>query len=360
MILRRPYAFLIKHFRLIHLILFMLFAYITYKANGMLSFFKEYISYNGNIEVIAAEYISYLIFVSFILIVVISLVIYFLMRYKKKPKVFYVILIVISIVSCILFVYLYGNIKVLETSIMSAKNIRLLRDVSRFNFWMLFIISVPVLIRGLGFDIKKFNFTKDLHDLKLEEQDSEEVEVNVELSSDDVARTGRKMVRELKYYYVENKFFINIILGVIGVILIMMFPFNKFVINRDLNEGEIFSTNKFNIKVNDSYISERKRISKDNSYVILKIEVKGKTSKYKLNLDKFVLEGKNNNYVPSLKYYYYFTDLGVGYNNSILDTEEYKEYLLIYNIKNEDKDSKFKLNYIVNGRKIKLNPEVID
>ena len=80
----------------------------------------------------------------------------------------------------------------------------------------------------------------------------------------------------------------------------------------------------------------------------------------KLNLDKFVLEGKNNNYVPRLKYYYYFTDLGVGYNNSILDTEEYKEYLLIYNIKNEDKDSKFKLNYIVNGRKIKLNPEVID
>lgn len=360
MILRRPYAFLIKHFRLIHLILFMLFAYITYKANGMLSFFKEYISYNGNIEVIAAEYISYFIFISILLIVIISVIVYFLMRYKKKPRLFYIILVIASIIACILFVYLYSNIRILETTVMSAKNIRLLRDISRINFWMLFIISVPVLIRGLGFDIKKFNFTKDLHDLKLEEQDSEEVEVNVELSSDDVARTGRKMVRELKYYYVENKFFINIILGVIGVILIMMFPFNKFVINRDLNEGEILSTNKFNIKVNDSYISERKRISKDNSYVILKIEVKGKTSKYKLNLDKFVLEGKNNNYVPSLKYYYYFTDLGVGYNNSILDTEEYKEYLLIYNIKNEDKDSKFKLNYIVNGRKIKLNPEVID
>ena len=62
MILRRPYAFLIKHFRLIHLILFILFAYITLKANNILSFFKEYINVNGNIEVIASNYINSLIF----------------------------------------------------------------------------------------------------------------------------------------------------------------------------------------------------------------------------------------------------------------------------------------------------------
>ena len=65
MILRRPYAFLIKHFRLIHLILFVLFGYITYKANNMLSFFKEYISNNGNIVFNSSEYISYYIFVWF-------------------------------------------------------------------------------------------------------------------------------------------------------------------------------------------------------------------------------------------------------------------------------------------------------
>lgn len=359
MILRRPYAFLIKHFRLIHLILFILCGYVTYRANIILSFFKDYISYNGNIEVISSEYINYLMFISIILIIIFSVVIYLLMRYKKKPRLLYILLIIISIISSILFVYLYGNIKELETTIMTAREIRLLRDISRVNFWMLFIVCIPIFVRGLGFDIKKFNFNKDLHDLKLEAQDSEEVEVNVDLNSDKVKRTGRKILRELKYYYVENKFFINIILGVIAVVLIMIFPFNKFVINRTLNEGEVLSTNYFNIKVDKSYISERNRISKDNSYVILKINVKGKTNKYKLDLDKFILEGKNNKYVPSLKYYYYFSDLGIGYKNNILDTGEYKEYLFIYNIKNEDKDSNFKLNYIVNDRKIKLNLEVI-
>lgn len=360
MILRRPYAFLIKYFRVIHLVLFVLFGYMAYKANNILSFFKDYISYKGNINFVSNEYISIFIFVAVILIAVICVFIYYLMRYKNKPRLFYIVLICVSVICSILFIYLYNNIRVLETTVVSGRDVRLYRDISRINFWILLITSIPVLIRGLGFDIKKFNFNKDLNELKLEDKDNEEVEVNVDLSSDGVKRTGRKLFRELKYYYGENKLFIDIILCVIGVILIIVGPLNFIVFHRNLVQGETLGTSNFNIRVNESYISDRNRISKNNSYVILKVELKGKVSKYKLDLDKFVLEGKNNDYVPSLKYYYYFDDLGVGYRNNILDTKEYKEYLLIYNIDNEDKDYRFKLNYVSNGRKIKLSPKVID
>lgn len=140
----------------------------------------------------------------------------------------------------------------------------------------------------------------------------------------------------------------------------MMFPFNMFVIKGNLREGQTLSTANFNIKVTDSYISERNRISENNSYLILKVEIKGKVNKYKLNLDEFVLEGKKNDYVPSMKYYNYFSDIGIGYKGRELDTKEYKEYILIYNIKNEDVKYKFKLYHIVSDRKIKLSPEVID
>ena len=225
---------------------------------------------------------------------------------------------------------------------------------------LLFIMCIPVLIRGLGFDIKKFGFTKDIADLKLEKEDSEEVEVNLELNSDTFKRTGRKLSRELKYYYIENKFFINIILGVIIVVLILMFPFNKYVINRNLSEGETLNTNYFNIKVNNSYISERKRISKDNSYFIVKFSIIGKISKYSLNLDEIVLEGKKNKYIPSLKYYYYFEDIGTGYQKEVLDIKDYKEYILIFNIKNEDKENNFYLTYLNEEQKIKLNPQNLD
>lgn len=360
MILRRPYAFLIKHFRLIHLILFFIFAFMTYNANNILNFFKEYVSNNGNIEIISANYINVFIYIAPLIIIGLSILIFYLMRYKDKPRLFYVVLIIISILCTGIYTYLYISIKSLETTIESTRVIRLYRDMSRLNLYVLFITCVPLLIRGLGFDIKKFNFTKDLKELNLNENDNAEVEVSIDMSTNGLKRTGRRTLRELKYYYAENKFIINIILSIVIVILILIFPFNRYVVNRNLKEGEILGTNYFNIKVNNSYITSRKRTSKDNSYVILNVSVIGKINKYTLDLNNFVLEGDNNKYTPSLKYYLYFTDIGVGYKNAVLSTDEYKDYIFIYNINNTDINSDFILRYIVNDRKIELDLEKIN
>lgn len=359
MILRRPYAFLIKHFRLIHLILFALLAIITYNASTVLNFFKDYITANGNMEILSSNYINVFIYIAPIIIIGLSILIFYLMKYKDKPRLYYIILIIVSILCTGVYTYLYLNIRSLETTTVSARIIRLYRDIARSNFYVLFVMCIPTLIRGLGFDIKKFNFSKDLKELNLSEEDSAEVEVSIDVSSNDLKRTGRRTLRELKYYYVENKFFINIILGTLILILIMVFPFNKYVVNRNLKEGEVLGTSAFNIKVTDSYLTDRKRISKDNSYIILKISVIGKVNKYSLDLDHFILEGKNNKYVPSQKFYLYFNDIGTGYRNNILDTTSYKDYILVFNINNIDKDSNFIFRYVDNDRGIKISPEVI-
>ena len=44
MILRKPYGFLIKHFRLIHLILTTLYIYLAIKVNSLLKFYNNFIS----------------------------------------------------------------------------------------------------------------------------------------------------------------------------------------------------------------------------------------------------------------------------------------------------------------------------
>ena len=359
MIIRRPYAFLIKHFRLIHLILFALLAIITYNASTVLNFFKDYITANGNMEILSSNYINAFIYIAPIIIIGLSISIFYLMKYKDKPRLYYIILIIVSVLCTGVYTYLYLSIRSLETTTVSARIIRLYRDIARSNFYVLFVMCIPTLIRGLGFDIKKFNFGKDLKELNLSEEDSAEVEVSIDVSSNGLKRTGRRTLRELKYYYVENKFFINIILGTLILILIMLFPFNKYVVNRDLKEGEVLGTSAFNIKVTDSYLTDRKRISKDNSYVILKVSVIGKVNKYSLDLDHFVLEGKNNKYVPSQKFYLYFNDIGMGYRNNILDTTSYKDYILVFNINNIDKDSNFIFRYVDNDKGIKLSPKVI-
>ena len=358
MILRRPYAFLIKHFRLIHLVMLGMLLYVILKSRSILNFFKDYITYNGNMEVIASDYISYFIFVSLILVMMLSCVIFYLMQYKKKPRLFYIITIVISMISFILFIYLYTNIRGLETVSVSARTLRLYRDLSRINFWLLVVISIPMVIRGLGFDIKKFNFSSDIIELNLSEEDRAEVEVNANLDSNSIKRIIRKKLRELSYYYKEYKNVINVIFIIIGFIIIMMYPFNRYVVNRDLNEGQILSTNNFNLKVNKSYISDRKRISKNNSYVILDISIMGKVDKYILDLDEFVLQSNNKKYIPSQKYYNNFTDIGIGYRNYKLNTSEYKNYILMYNVDTSDKD--FKLNYLNSSQMVKLNPQKLD
>lgn len=360
MILRRPYAFLIKHFRFIHLIIFSMLLYITLKARDILNFLKDYISFNGNIEVISSNYINYYMFISIFIIIILSVVIFYLMKYKNKPRLFYIGTIIVSMISFILFIYLYNSIRSLEVLTISGREIRLYRDLSRINYWLLVITSIPMLIRGLGFDIKKFNFTNDLKELNLNKEDSAEVEVGTNINSNNIKRVGRRTFRELKYYYKDNKMIINIIAIITLFIIIMLFPFNKYVVNRDLNEGEILSNNYFNLKVNKSYISDRKRISKNNCYVILDISVLGKVNKYALDLDEFVLIGDNNKYIPSQKYYNYFTDIGIGYKDYYLDINEYKNYILIYNINNIDKDSDFKLEYLNSNKLIDLNVQVLD
>ena len=44
MILRKPYAILIKNFKLIHIILAIFMGYLFYKTNMVLSFLNEYLS----------------------------------------------------------------------------------------------------------------------------------------------------------------------------------------------------------------------------------------------------------------------------------------------------------------------------
>ena len=71
-------------------------------------------------------------------------------------------------------------------------------------------------------------------------------------------------------------------------------------------------------------------------------------------------QSKDNDYIPSLKYYYYFDDIGTGYKREELATNKYNEYIFVYNINSEDKNSKFTLNYLGDDSKIRLTPSVLE
>ena len=174
MILRKPYAFLIKKFRLIHIVMSFMMVYLAYKTGVAVKYFNDYISSDVILKSQASNYFNTIMFVIVILIVAFSAVVYYLLRYKKKPRMTYLVIIIGYLFSLVIFYNSFSVFKELETTILEAKTIRLWRDLLTFCLYYQYIMTVIMLMRGLGFDIKKFNFTKDLHDLKLEEQDSED------------------------------------------------------------------------------------------------------------------------------------------------------------------------------------------
>lgn len=44
MVFRKPYAFLIKHFKIVHLILTLIYIYLALKVNGILKYYNNFIS----------------------------------------------------------------------------------------------------------------------------------------------------------------------------------------------------------------------------------------------------------------------------------------------------------------------------
>ena len=105
MILKKPYAFLIKYFRIIHIILALPIIYLILRTGNIVHFFSDYIdtNYYTNVSNIAGTYINYFMYLSVLLILISGIAIYFLMRKKEKSTIFYFLLILFYL---ILFVVL--------------------------------------------------------------------------------------------------------------------------------------------------------------------------------------------------------------------------------------------------------------
>ena len=82
MIIRKPYAFLIKHFKLIHFVMLVLSIYIVNRANIIFNFFNEYVTTRqvSSAEYISSNYLPLFLFISSILIITLSIIIFILLK----------------------------------------------------------------------------------------------------------------------------------------------------------------------------------------------------------------------------------------------------------------------------------------
>lgn len=351
MILRKPFAFFIKHFRLIHLILTICAIFLIIKTNHILNFFLEYMDFmmSSPGSSVSTDLFGSLLFISIVIIIIGSNLIAFLMKKKGKPILFYIINIVIYILLGIMYIFSYSMIGSLEIGMVEIRTLKLFQDFLSITFILQIISVVALVIRTLGFDIKKFNFDRDLEELNTSSDDNEEVEINLEVDVDQFKRNIRKKVRHFKYVYAENKNILNIVFGVLGFVLIVILYLQIGVYHRVYHQNQNFKTTTYQMNVSSSYAVTTDLngsvIDPNTTFVLAEIKLKGLSLRdIKFQKARISLQIKDHVFYHKKEYLDEFSDLGTVYSNQKFNNET-KTYLFVFQIPNDYKNKRMVLQY---------------
>ena len=350
MILRKPYAFFIRYFKIIHVLISVSIGYLIYQTNLLLSFFSKYL--NSTVSVVGQELLSNLfspvLFIIPIVVVALSLVILAVMFRKNKPYRFYIINTFLFIVIFVLFVYSKSVLESMESVILNIKVVKLTHDLLVLTMMAESITFLFFFTRGIGLNFKKFDFSSDLNKLSISDSDKEEIEVNISFDVNEKRRNLRRNLRNLKYKYIENKFKIN--LGILSFIMLIGVGIYYFiyVTNNNIKEGTLISSNGIDFIVNESYLVN---LDKKN-LVVVDIDIASWQEDKTLYLKDLILDIENYKITNTLKYCSKLTDAGVCYRQNKLNTE-LKNYIVVYEIPDIYLNSKMILNYVsINDNKL--------
>lgn len=342
MIIKKPYKFLIKYFKLIHIIMFIMFVILTFMLRNIRLFLVDYVS-TGNFKYsldLASKYIPFYSFIIAVLLFIGGIVIHLLMKKKEKPVLFYKILIAYSLVLIVFFIYFYSFFASLENSIYDPLKIVIHRDIVSFIYYINYFYVVFCFVRGFGFDIKKFSFDRDKKELFVEEGDNEEYEVNVEIDKDVIKSHFRRERRELKYYIKENALVLTILLVVFVVGLGLFIYLHFFVYNKVYQEGDMITSYNINFTVKNSYYMTRDKygdiISSSNDFVVIRLNIDNKYKSVKLDDEMFRIYVNDKYYYPVYNFSNSFSDLGTDYGKKDIKKDTSNDYILVFKIPKEE------------------------
>lgn len=336
MILKKPYAFFIKMFKPIHLILSIMVFYLFSLNNNILKFLNEYIYFVENLadKEQIMSLINKLLYIIPIIIIIFFFLLLGIMYKKKKPMIFYFVGIFVFFVILVINVYAVNFLNTISENIVSIKLVKLIHDLVLINIMLECLSFIALFIRGVGVDFKKFDFNSDISRFEISESDGEEFEVNINIDFNEKRRRRKEKLRNLKYLYIENKFFINVI-AIIFVILISFFTLINIVKHNKVNkEGVYYSASSFEFKVSNTFILNtdyKGNKLTDNYLIVADINMKSNYSRNSLYLNDFSLKIGHAKFKPTTKYINSLVDLGILYDEQTLPLE-YTDYIFVFEI----------------------------
>lgn len=353
MVLRKPYAFLIKNFKKINILLLALVIFIAYKDVSLYGFLRDYAStgiYNETLDSIS-NYINVLGYLALIFIFIISGVLAYLLKYKNKPYASYLYILISNILTFVLFLYVHNYFNLNGTNGYST-------ELSRNMMYVTLVTVIPyaftillLLIRSMGLDLKKFGFGEDKEFLETSEEDREEVEVEVAFDKDIFIRQIKNKIRMFKYFFLEHKF--PVIVAIVIVTLFSVFSIYNYVYvyHKVYKMNQTFTSNNYKFTVLNTYVTDKDYagniISNEGRYyLILDLNIENlKNTTRSFDMTKFILYVDNHSYIPDVRFNNYFSDVGRVYDGKEIGRKAKENYILIYEIEKPTEKSNFLLTY---------------
>ena len=367
MIIRKPYAFLIKNFRKIHIALLILSLYIAYKIFDVSNFVNQFMDlgiYDLYADPVTNHITGFMMFSVFILIIGSGLLL-LLLRHKNKPWKMYLIPFVFYISLFLILNIIKSFFRVYTTDV-ETTDLRMSRDL----LMIFLIVQLPAigvfLMRILGVDIGKFNFNTDQEFLELSDADREEVEISLDIDINTFKRLYRRLIRNIKYFYEEHKVISRIVIGTILIIIIYNIYSFIFVTNKVYKMGENYNYDGFIVNIKNAYVTDKdcknEVVSKNSKFIILDVSVKNNSmAPRNFNTSNFHIKAGSNDYsTTETVYSKEFADLGESYSKvKSINSEQNLDFIIVFKVNEKISNNRFVLFYQErNGlsklRKIKL------
>ena len=372
MVLRKPYKFFIRYFRLFHLILASLVIYSLVRISHVISFINHFINSDATVKTITIDefnnlYNAFDIIVP-ILTIFLSIILLIVMTIKNKPNKFYAYS---TLTSFALFsMTLHGRSKMydLTSTWLSKASLETLVDLYVFVIMACAALVAIALARAIGFNISRFDFNSDLLQFELSEEDNAEFEVALNFDVIEIKRNMQKRQRYVKYFLKENKSTLiwsaAIVVAFVGLFGLYSFSKNRIKGNPITSLSMIGDVG---FTVNDSYIIDKSPNGNDIpdnvNLVVLDVTLKNNTKRtLKLNGGLLTLTIGEDVYGRKLSYSNYVSDLGTVFYNEDIKKQTEEKKLFVFAIPKNDINKKMYLGVSNNGELTyyKIKPKKIE
>ena len=362
MIIRKPYAFLIKNFKKIHIVLLLLSLFLAYSIFDVSSYVNEFMRigiYDSYANPVTRHITIFMLIATFIMIIGSSALL-LLLRHKGKPWKIY-------LVPVVTYVFLYFILSMIKsffnsyTISVEVTDLRLSRDLIMI-FIVLQLPAIAIFVmRTFGLDINKFNFNADTEFLELSEEDREEIEVSFDVDINTFKRLYKRIIRNISYFYKEYNLVSNIvIIFLVGILFFNIFQF-VFIKSKTYNEGNRYNYDNYTIKVLDSYITNKDGggnvISPNSNFVVVKFSITNNSSEARnFNTSKFHLKAGNKDYTTTeTTFMNEFSDIGMTYKKTTkIKSNQSLDFIIIYKVDKKIRKGRFVLFYQENRKEIQL------